>query len=234
MAESSGGSIWLRPERGLRGPAPEHTRGQIAAAGIALADADGLAAVTMRAVATALGTGPASLYRYVATRSELLELMIDQVNGEMVLAELSGDWLADVLALAGASREAYLRHPWMLDTFGSRTPVGPRAVDYLEHALAALAGLDVANRTKMEAIAVFSGVVVQLTRAEVDLRDVGQTVPQWQKAQAEYLTQVVMAGRHPHLIAAFTAEPPGGEQEPPELLFDRVLTRVLRGLLDAG
>ena len=63
-----GGSIWTRPERAPRGPVPEHSRAKIAAAGILIADADGLGAVTMRSVAAAVGTGPASLYRYVVRK----------------------------------------------------------------------------------------------------------------------------------------------------------------------
>ena len=77
-----GPSIWTRPERSARGPSPEHSRAEIASAGITLADASGLGAVTMRSVAAAIGTAPASLYRYVATRDELVELMADQVYGE--------------------------------------------------------------------------------------------------------------------------------------------------------
>jgi AcrR family transcriptional regulator len=78
-----GRSIWTRPERSARGPAPEHSRAEIASAGVALADGSGLGAVTMRSVAAAIGTGPASLYRYVANRGELLELMADQAQGEL-------------------------------------------------------------------------------------------------------------------------------------------------------
>ena len=78
-----GGSIWTRPERSARGPVPEHSRAEIASAGVALADAAGLGAVTMRSVAAAIGTGPASLYRYLANRAELLELMADQARGEL-------------------------------------------------------------------------------------------------------------------------------------------------------
>lgn len=125
MTEPTTHSIWLRPERAGRGPAPAFDRDRIAAAGIALADADGLTAVTMRAVALALGAGPASLYRYVATRDELLELMIDQVNGEISYAALgSGHWLDDLLALARQSRGVYLAHPWLLDATATRTPWG--------------------------------------------------------------------------------------------------------------
>ena len=231
MTEPTTHSIWLRPERAGRGPAPAFDRDRIAAAGIALADADGLTAVTMRAVALALGAGPASLYRYVATRDELLELMIDQVNGEISYAALgSGHWLDDLLALARQSRGVYLAHPWLLDATATRTPVGPRAVTYLEHALAALADLDVSPRTKLEAIAILNAVVSTLARAEVIQRLAGQTIPQWQQAQTEYLTQVAMAGHHPHLAAALTGQPSETEDSS-ESLLDRILTRVLTGLL---
>ncbi|MEU8840351.1 TetR/AcrR family transcriptional regulator [Streptomyces roseus] len=231
MTEPSARSIWLRPERAGRGPIPAFDRDRIAAAGIALADAHGLPAVTMRAVAVALGAGPASLYRYVATRDELLELMIDQVNGEISYAALgSGHWLDDLLALARQSRGVYLAHPWLLDATATRTPVGPHAVTYLEHALSALADLDVSPRTKLEAIAILNAVISTLTRAEVIQRLAGQAVPQWQQAQAEFLTQVATAGHHPHLATALTGQPPEVEDSS-ESFFDRILTRVLTGLL---
>ena len=231
MTEPSTHSIWLRPERAGRGPVPTIDRARIASAGVLLADSDGLPAVTMRAVAVALGAAPASLYRYVATRDELLELMIDQVNGEISYFGLgSGRWLADLLTLARQSRSVYLAHPWLLDATATRTPVGPHAVTYLEHALASLADLAVSPRTKLEAIAILNAVVSTLTRAEVTQRLAGRTIPQWQQAQAEYLTQVAMAGHHPHLATALTGQPPEAEDSP-ESLFDRILTRTLTGLL---
>src|ERR1039457_7550624 len=91
-----GPSIWARPERSARGPSPEHSRAEIASAGIRLAAADGLSAVTMRSAASAIGTAPASLYRYVATRDELVELMADQVYGEYVYEPPSGRPVADL------------------------------------------------------------------------------------------------------------------------------------------
>ncbi|GAA4624304.1 TetR/AcrR family transcriptional regulator C-terminal domain-containing protein [Actinoallomurus vinaceus] len=233
MTEGPVRSIWLRPERGARGPAPEYSRGRIATAGVALADADGLAAVTMRAVADALGTGPASLYRYVATRDELIELMINEVNGEFDhTAPGGGHWLQDLLALARQSRGIYLRHPWLLDATGLDGPIGPNAVDYLEHALAALSGVDVDPRTKLEAIGVLNGLVALLARAEIAQGTAGRTLPQWQREQTAYLSEALKAGRHPHLAAALATRPP--EAEPAESLFDRVVARVLTGLLHPG
>jgi len=236
-------SIWLRPTRGTRGPAPEYTRDRIAAAAVALADDRGLAAVTMRAVAVALGTGPASLYRYVATRDELIELMVDAAHSELTDgrpdAEPGTGWLGSLLALARESRDTYMRHPWLVDTVGMNIPLGPHAVGYLERAVAALADLDVSARTKLEAIGVLSGLVPLLARAEITQRQAGSSLPQWQRAQAAYLGRVVADGRHPHLAAALVAgaAESGGTQVPGEAAgddgtFDRIVTRVVTGLLE--
>ncbi len=84
--ETRPATVWSRPERGARGPAPERSRTQITTAALAPADAEGLAAVSMRALAQRLGTGPASLYRYVGSRDELLDLMADAVAGELDLS----------------------------------------------------------------------------------------------------------------------------------------------------
>src|SRR5688572_23857394 len=133
-------SIWLRPERTGRGPVPEHARARISAAAVALADAHGLGAVSMRRLASVLGTGPASLYRYVDSRDEPLDLMADAGAGGLDLSRPpSGDWRAGLVALAHGLRDAYRRHPWLLDLVRGRVGIGARAVDQLEYALAALA-----------------------------------------------------------------------------------------------
>jgi AcrR family transcriptional regulator len=223
-------SIWLRPERSGRGPAPEHDRVRIAAAAIALADAGGLDAVSMRKLATTLGTGPASLYRYVDSRDELLELMVDAVAGELDLTRPpSGDWRADLIALAHQLRTTYRRHPWVLDLVPGRVGPGPRAVAQLEYALAVLAELDVAGAVKLEAVAMLNGVVALAVRTELA---VGSTTA-WSAAQAEFLGAVVAAGRHPHLASALADAAdtaPAGEDD----LIDRILPRMLAGLLESG
>src|ERR1700689_963745 len=111
-ASGHGQSIWTRPEHSARGPVPDHSRAEIAAAGVRLAAASGLGPVTMRSAAAAIGTAPASLYRYVATRDELVELMADQVYGESSYPAPSGQAAADLLALARQARGIYHRHPW--------------------------------------------------------------------------------------------------------------------------
>src|SRR3954464_9024332 len=106
--------IWARPERTGRGPKPAFTRADIAAAAVRIADAGGLEAVSMRHVAGELGCGTMSLYNYVPRKEDLYELMADAVAGEYDLPESpSGDWRADMVALAHRSRAMMRRHPWM-------------------------------------------------------------------------------------------------------------------------
>jgi AcrR family transcriptional regulator len=220
-------SIWLRPQRTGRGPAPEYDRSRIAAAAIALADADGLGAVSMRKVAATLGTAPASLYRYVDSRDELLELMGDAVAGELDLSRPpSGDWQAALVTLAHQLHDAYRRHPWLLDLVPGRVGVGPHAVDQLEYALAALAGVDVAGPVKLEAVAMLNGIVALAVRTELS---VGDSTAAWSAAQAEFLGSVVAAGDHPHLAAALAEASPA----PGAAVLDRILPRMLAGLLEA-
>src|ERR1700685_3360633 len=96
--ERSDDLIWMRPEHAATGRPAQRSRAEITAAAIAIADADGLDAVSMRRVAAELGTGAASLYRYLDTREDLLDLMTDATGAEYEPAPPTGDWLADLIA----------------------------------------------------------------------------------------------------------------------------------------
>ncbi|MFE3646795.1 TetR/AcrR family transcriptional regulator [Streptomyces sp. NPDC059122] len=232
--------VWQRPERGARGPAPERSREQLAAAAIGLADAGGLAAVSVRQVAKELGTGPASLYRYVAGRDDLVDLMVDAVTGEIDLAvELTGDPAADLVALAARTQEVQLRHPWLLEVAPEAMRVGPRGLDYLEFALCALepaAGLT--GQGKLEAVAVLNALVAMLSGVELRAR---RSPTGRQAAQSAYLGTVAGRGGHPLLARALVGgaagAPAGGNRPragaPVEAgaHFERVVRRVLAGLL---
>jgi AcrR family transcriptional regulator len=229
VADDRPRSIWLRPERTGRGPVPEHDRARIAATAVALADAGGLGAISMRKVAAALGTGPASLYRYVDSRDELYELMVDSVAGELDLSRPpSGDWRGDLVALAHQLRAIYRRHPWLLDLVPGRVGLGPRAVDQLEHALAALAGLDVEGGVKLEAVAMLNAIVALAVRTELT---VGGSTETWIAGQAEFLATVAADGRHPHLATALADSADAATTSDDDLL-DRILPQMLAGLLE--
>jgi len=227
-----GQSIWTRPGRAARGPVPEHTRAEIASAGVTLADARGIGAVTMRSAAAAIGTAPASLYRYVASREELLQLMADQVYGEFSYREPnSGDPLADLLVLAREGRAIYRRHPWLLDIRATGNLPGPNALAFIEHALAALAGANLTGPAKLETIGLFSGVVRLIAQTEIGQQRAGQDITQWQESLAGYLLKIAAAGQHPHLAAALADQPAGTGPAQDAPMFDRAMTRILTGML---
>ena len=90
------------------------SRDEIVRAAIKVADAEGPDAISMRRIARELNAGTMSLYWHVASKEELLDLMIDSVQGEQLTPEPSGDWRADLRALTRSARAALHRHPWMV------------------------------------------------------------------------------------------------------------------------
>jgi AcrR family transcriptional regulator len=212
-------------QRHRRGRTPTHTVRDITSAAIALADKAGLPGVTMREVARSIGAGAASLYRYVSTREELVALMVDQVNGELVLSpERPGSWQAQMLALAHQAREIYRRHPWMLEALDSTPPLGPHGYAYLEHTLDVLASTSSSGRTRLEAVGVFSGLVRLLAKAERDERAASST-------RTEQLVAAAADGSHPRLAEALADATAAQTADDDREQFDRVLHRVLTGLL---
>lgn len=129
-------SIWSQPE-----PSPRRALGrpEIVAAAVAIADRG--EPVTMKAVAAELGDyTPMALYRYVANKDGLLDLMLDEVAGEVALPVPGPDWRADLLAVARATRRMITRHPWFPRLFHTRPPAGPNVMRRLECTLAVLTG----------------------------------------------------------------------------------------------
>lgn len=214
-------SVWDRPERGARGPAPALTREGLGRAAGAVADVDGLDGVTMRSAATAAGTASASLYRYVTGRDQLVDLMVDEAFADLDLT-LEHEGVAGVLELARRVRALLLRRPWLLDALATRVATGPRTMAYAERALAALAPVDAPGSVKLEAFAVGSTVVRALVDAEVR-----------RGAETELTARLVAVaadGEHPSIAAALGAT---SSPEPPDLetRFDRLVRGVLDGVL---
>ena len=223
--------IWMRPERPTRGPQPAHSRAESAAAAVRVADAEGIAAATMRRVAAEIGAGTMSLYRYVPRKEQLVDLMIDLVAGEYDLPAPSGDWQADLRALAHEQRAAIHRHPWLPAVVTGRMSLGPNALRYFDHALGVLDGLPLAGPEKMELLAMLNGFVLSFTQWELAetqaRRQAGFSEQQWAEAYVAYIGTVVHSGKYPH-FARVAAE--GGQSPDAATLFDRGVGRVLAGV----
>ena len=224
--ERSAPSIWMRPERAAVGRPAQHSRAELADVAIGIADREGLDAVSMRRVAAELGTGAASLYRYVETREELLDLMIDATGHEYDLAPPTGDWLADLLAVGEQCRAILRRHPWLPGMAISRPVLGPSAVALLEHFLAVLENHPASLRAKMEAFAMLNG----LTATSVLYELAGGS--DLQARNVAYLQYAIASGEHPRL-AALLSQQPGSPAEPtdPAGSYSDILARVLTGVL---
>lgn len=222
-------TVWTRAERGARGPQPAHSRADLTAVAVELADRSGLSAVSMRQVAKELGTGQASLYRYVTGREDLLDLMTDAVVGEIDLdIPLHGDPVTDLVALASRAKAVQLRHPWLPDIPPEPLRLGPRSVDYLEYALRAMAPVRLPGPTKMEIVALMSALVAQFARAEIQG---SRATTDRQAAQAAYLSRTASQGSHPHVAAAMADRAGAAPAEDPQQLFERAMHRVLAGLV---
>ena len=212
---SSGQPIWSRPERGSRGPIPAYSRDDIVAVAVAVADAGGLAAVSMRAVAAALGTGAGSLYRYLSSRDDLLDLMTDRVVGRLrPYPAGDGPWLDRMLELGRRQLQLFRSHPWLIEVIDRPSGIGPQALAWFDHCLRVLQPVDCGAAAKFEAIAMTTGVAALFGRSEATAPAPGFAA--------------VDATAHPHLAAAL-AQPPA--PAPSQDLFERTLRSVLTGLL---
>ena len=117
---------------------------------IQLADAEGIDAVTMRAIAQRLGPAPCRCYWHVGSKDDLMDLIRDAVAGELERIEHpSGDWRADLTAIATDSRDAFLRHPSLTAVVGGRPTLGPNFLRHAELSLAVVSHLDVDVTTQL-------------------------------------------------------------------------------------
>ncbi|MGV9243467.1 TetR/AcrR family transcriptional regulator [Streptomyces sp. NPDC003710] len=220
--------IWARPERTGRGPRPAHTRADIAAAAVRIADAEGLDAVSMRRVAAELGCGTMSLYNYVPRKEDLYELMMDAVGGEHELWEPTGDWRADMLRLAHQTRALMHRHPWLPRMISGHYGFSPQALRYLEHCLACLDPLPAPAAAKLELIAMVNGVVTTAVSNELATAERARSLPwsaeQEQAVRMAYLGGQLASGAYPRLAAALTE---GAGPVDLDEVFQRIVERVL-------
>jgi AcrR family transcriptional regulator len=135
------------------------SRDEIVNAAVQLADSEGAGAVNMRRIAKDLGVGAMSLYWHVTDKDQLLDLMLDAVEGTNASAEVSGDWREDLERIARQKRHALLRHPWVVDFMSERPPYGPNALLHIERSLSVFDGLNVDTRTALQILTTIDAYV---------------------------------------------------------------------------
>lgn len=225
--------VWERPEPTRRASPEPLSRDRIVQAALALADAEGLDAVSLRKVGAALNAGPMRLYGYLETKEELLELMVDAVYGEMLTPRLGrGDWRKVLRAFAHRLRRAAQQHPWFPDLLGARPHQGPSALAFLESALAALGhspgfdDIDVVMRSFKVVNAYVIGAV-RIERSEQHAeRTTGMDKTAWQLANGPYLQRLIATGKFPQIGRVYES----ASHPSPDAVFDDGLDCILDGI----
>jgi AcrR family transcriptional regulator len=223
VAVKPGQAIWMRPERAAAGRPPRRSRAEITAVAVALADHEGTDAVTMRRVAAEMGTGAASLYRYLDNREDLLDLMIDSAGAEYALAAPTGDWQADLIEVGQQARSIMRRHRWLPSLIAARPALGPSGVALLQHVLVVLEEHPAGLSAKLEAFAMLMAVTGAFVQAE--LAEGAGT----RARNTDYLQYAVASGEYPRLTRLLQAGSPAPGD--PAVQYSEILGRVLSGLL---
>lgn len=150
-------------------PPRKLTPDAVVTAALAMADAQGLAALTMRALARRLGVEAMSLYHHFAGKDALLDAMVDRVYGEIDLPDASGDWRAELRRRSVSVREVLHRHPWALPLMESRRAPGPANLAYHEANIACLRGAGFTAEQVAQAYAVVDAFVYGFVLQEATL-----------------------------------------------------------------
>jgi AcrR family transcriptional regulator len=222
--------LWHKRERPVRGPKPALTLGQIVAAAVKVADADGLDAVSMRRIANAIGVGTMSLYRYVPGKAELLDLMLDYViEPDPVLGE-DLSWREVLELFARGSWELYQAHRWLLQVDQSRPLLGPNALTGVESILRGLGGLGLTDQERVNVLSAVDAYVTGLARNLVGSleaeRRTGVSDQEFWAMQEPILVEAMASGEYPTL-AQLDEDAWSGAWES---TFEFGLARLLDGL----
>ncbi|MBB5786199.1 TetR/AcrR family transcriptional regulator [Jiangella mangrovi] len=202
--------LWGMQQRPTRGPKPGLTLERIVEAAVEVADAEGLAALSMRRVAAHLGVGTMSLYRYVPGKAELLDLMLDYVawpdeddaGGAGEPAD-AGDWRAALDEMGRGIWQLCLAHPWYPLVDQVRPLLGPNNMAGMDAMLRRLkpTGLDDTQLVLM--ISVVDGFVSAVARSQVNAlqaeQRTGISEEDFWAAQEPVLVKVMESGRFPTL-----------------------------------
>ena len=226
-------AAWGVHHRPSRGPKPGLSLERIVSAAVRVAGPEGLAAVSMSRVAAELGTGPMSLYRYVAGKDELLALMVDAAHGPPPAGPPDEDWRAGLTRWSWAIRAAYQRHPWVLQIPIRGLPSLPNEVAWFEEGLRCLAGTGLAEAAKGSVILLVTGHVRNAATIDTDIeaaiRASGQTPDEWMSSYARTITRLADPQRFPALTK-FIAAGVFDRADPPDTEFSFGLERILDGI----
>ncbi|MFL6145649.1 MAG: TetR/AcrR family transcriptional regulator [Labedaea sp.] len=214
--------LWGEAGQPSRGPKPGMSLARIVRAAIDLADAEGMAAVSMQRVAAEFGFTTMALYRYVPGKSELIDLMVDTAVGEPPdLSAIEGGWRPKLAEWARLTLAFFHRHPWVLAEVTTRI-MGPNQLGFLESAVQAMRETGLTAPEVLGSVLAVNGLVRSSAPFAGDLHRDG--VNEWEQAMLELIRQ------HSDQFPALTEVMAEQAATPPSDDFEFGLQRVLDGI----
>jgi AcrR family transcriptional regulator len=225
--------LWEGGAASTRGPQRRLDVATITTAAIALADADGIAAVTMRRLASRLRlASPTALYTYVPGKAELVDLMVDACFATFALdvTDVPARLPDRIGAIAAANRAVHRRHPWLADVQIDRPPLGPGQLAKYEHELAALDGLGLSDH-EMDLTLTLVIAFVRAHAASAATAASTEAEAAWWAAAGPALARHVTAENYPLASRVGTAVGEAqGRAHDPDLAYRFGLARIADGV----
>jgi AcrR family transcriptional regulator len=182
-----------RPESGR----PRLSRDRVLGGAVAVADAGGIAALTIRSLASQLGAKPMSVYYHVADKDEILDGIVDIVFSEMELPVVGGDWRAELTRRAHSARRVLRAHPWATPLLESRTHPGPASLRHHDAVLGTLRAAGFSAEMTAHAYALLDAYIYGFALQEASLPFEG---PDGVADVAEPIMRLMATGEYPHLV----------------------------------
>jgi AcrR family transcriptional regulator len=224
--------LWGRQQPPSRGPKPAVTLAGIAAAGIRIADAEGLDAVSMQRIAAELPVTKMALYRYVPGKAELVAVMSDLAmaappqHPAQPWREALHTWAVDLY-------DGFRRHPWLLQSTIGRRLLGPNELAWIDTGIATLADSGLTGGEQFDSILVITSHVRNIAQQSATFpgSTIGLTEEDLNQSLAEILR--TESARFPHLAAALQTTA-GSENQGLTFGLQRILDGLERLVQDRG
>ena len=187
------------PRRTTNSPAEKRvplSRERVLDGALAVADAEGVDALTMRLLAEHLGVKPMALYHHVANKSEIIDGIVDLVFSEIELPSISGEWQAEMKRRARSARQVLRHHPWSIPLLQSRTHPGPATLRHHNAVIGALRGAGFSVAMTAHAYALLDSYIYGFALSEASLPING---PETVTEVAESMMLQYLAKDYPHL-----------------------------------
>jgi AcrR family transcriptional regulator len=168
---------------------------------VTVADAGGIAALTIRSLAAELGVKPMAVYHHVANKDEILDGIVDLVFSEIELPTVGGDWAEELTRRAHSARRVLRRHPWAVPLLESRTSPGPATLQHHDAVLGTLRAAGFSRALTAHAYALIDAYVYGFAVQEASLPFEG---PDGVGEVAGPIVELMSTGAYPHMVEMAT------------------------------